>query len=147
MRASIKMSGPRVFVSFAAEDVRYRNFLTAQCLNSECPFDFEDMSLQEPFDDKWKTRCRKKIASCHGFIVLLSNHTWRAKGARWEIACAREELGREKMLGIHIHADDKRAIPPELGSVRVVEWHWDTIHRFIQRLQNHRSALDRFFGF
>jgi hypothetical protein len=135
----------RIFISFAAEDVRYRNFLTAQRRNSQCPFNFEDMSLQEPFDEKWKTQCRAKISSCHGFIVLLSNHTWRAKGARWEIGCAREELGRDKMLGVHIHADDKRAIPPELGSVRVVEWHWDTIQRFIERIQDKRSFWDKLF--
>src|SRR5579871_1175483 len=141
------MSTPRIFISFAAEDLRYRNLLVSQRKNSACPFDFQDLSIQEPFDEKWKTQCRAKIASCHGFIALLSNYTWRAKGARWEIGCAREELGREKMLGIHIHADDKRAIPPEFGSVKVVEWRWDNIERFLERVQEQRGAWNRFLGF
>src|SRR3954468_12768946 len=97
---------PRIFISFAAEDITYRDFLIGQARNQKCPFEFEDMSLAEPFDDKWKTRCREKIKECHGFIVLLSRHTWRARGARWEISCAREELQRDNILGIHIHSDD-----------------------------------------
>lgn len=136
---------PRIFISFAKEDIRYRNFLVAQARNAKTPFDFRDMSLAEPFDEKWKTKCREKIAGCHGFIALLSNHTWRALGARWEMACAKEELGREKILGIHVHADDKRAIPPELNGVRILEWHWDNIQRFIDRVNAQRRLVDRIF--
>jgi hypothetical protein len=134
---------PRIFVSFAAEDVQSRNFLVAQAKNKRVPFEFADMSLAEPFDSKWKTNCRERIRQCDGFIALLSNHTWRAHGARWEMKCAREEL--DHVIGIHIHADDKRAIPPELRGARVVEWRWENIARFIQRINNDRAWLDRLF--
>ncbi len=40
------MSTPRIFISFAAEDLRYRNLLVSQRKNSACPFDFQDLSLQ-----------------------------------------------------------------------------------------------------
>src|SRR5271169_2057087 len=101
----------KLFISFAAEDMRYRDLLVGQAKNSDTPFEFRDMSLQEPFDSKWKTRCRDKIKQCHGFIALLSKKTWRAEGARWEIGCAADES--IPCIGIHIHKDDKGAIPPE----------------------------------
>lgn len=135
---------PRIFISFAKEDVRYRNFLVAQAKNEDAPFEFVDMSLQEPFDSKWKTRCRERIKSCHGFIALLSKKTWRAEGARWESRCAHEE--GLPILGIHIHADDKGAIPPELQGHRVIEWHWGPIGNFIKRVEAKRSFWNKLFG-
>jgi hypothetical protein len=46
------LMGPRIFINFTAEDVRYRDFLVGQAKNSDTPIDFRDMSLQEPFDSK-----------------------------------------------------------------------------------------------
>jgi hypothetical protein len=76
---------PRMFICFAKEDVRYRDFLVGQAKNRDVPFEFADMSVQEPYDSKWKTRCREKIKGCE------SKKTWRADGARWEMYCAAEE--------------------------------------------------------
>jgi len=135
---------PRIFISFAKEDVRYRDLLAGQAKNSDTPFNFVDTSLQEPFDSRWKTRCREKIAGCNGFIALISKKTWRAEGARWEIRCAADE--GIPILGIHIHKDDKGAVPPELGGRRVVEWRWDSISNFIRRVDSKRSFWDKLFG-
>jgi hypothetical protein len=132
----------KLFISFAAEDMRFRDLFVGQAKNSDTPFEFRDMSLQEPFDSKWKTRCRDKIKQCHGFVALLSKKTWRAEGARWEIQCASEE--GLPLLGIHIHKNHKGAIPPELAGCRVVEWHWNSIGNFIRRVNSKRSAWDRF---
>lgn len=134
---------PKIFVSFAREDIRYRDLFIGQMKNREAAFSFTDMSLQEPFDDKWKTRCRQRIADCHGFIALLSKKTWRAEGARWEMDCA-GQAGLPR-LGIHIHRDDKGAIPPELGRTKVIEWEHRRISDFIERVNNKRPWLARFF--
>jgi hypothetical protein len=128
---------PRIFISFAAEDIRYRDLLVGQAKNSDTPFELRDMSVQEPFDSKWKTRCREQIKLCHGFIALLSKKTWRAEGARWEIKCAHEE--GLPILGVHVHCDDKGAVPPELSGRRVVTWRWDNIANFIRRVDDKRS--------
>jgi hypothetical protein len=134
----------RIFISFAKEDLRYRDLFTGQMKMREGPFVFADMSLQEPFDSKWKTRCREKIRDCHGFIALLSKKTWRAEGARWEMACASEEgLPR---LGVHIHRDDKGAVPPELGRARVIEWDQRKIAEFVRRVDRKRPWIQRLFG-
>ena len=65
--------------------------------------------MQEPYDSKWKTRCREKIQQCDGFIALLSKKTWRADGARWEMDCLAG--GRIPGIGIHIHEDEKGSSP------------------------------------
>ena len=137
--------GPRIFISFAQEDLRYRDLLVGQMRMRDAPFVFSDMSLQEPFDSKWKTQCREKIEGCHGFIALLSKKTWRAQGARWEMACAGEEgLPR---LGVHIHRNDKGAVPPELGRTRVIEWNHDGIAKFVERVNKKRPWPGRVFDF
>jgi hypothetical protein len=122
----------RVFVAFAKEDENYRDLLRGQAKNKLSPFDFVDMSVKEPFDEKWKTNVRTKMKGCDGFIVLLSKNTWYADGARWEISCAKEEgLPR---LGLHIHRDDKGAIPPELPTYLAKEWTWENIKAFLDGL-------------
>lgn len=135
--------GPRIFISFAMEDIRYRDLLVGQARNHDTPFEFQDMSLPEPFDSKWKTRCREKIRNCHGLIALLSKKTWRADGSRWEMLCAAQE--GIPAIGIHVHADDKGAAPPELNG-RVVEWRWANIARFIKRVDSKRSFFDKLFS-
>lgn len=55
--------------------------------------------------------------------------------------CATEE--KIPSIGIHIHKDDKGAIPPELRG-RVVEWRWDYIANFIKRVDSKRSLFGRF---
>jgi hypothetical protein len=115
----------KVFISFAAEDKYARDFLVEQARKKESPFEFTDMSVKEPWDDKWKTRCRTRIKGCDGVIALISKKTWNADGARWEMNCANEE--EVPMFGVHIHKDDKSAIPPELKGKTVVEWTWEGI--------------------
>lgn len=122
-----------IFVSFAVEDRWARDLLLGQAKNRRIPFTFSDMSLQEPFDDKWKSRCRERMRRSSGVIALLSKHTRNAEGARWEMHCAVEE--KIPIVGIHIHKGDKGAVPPELKGQRVIEWNWDDIDRFIKTLR------------
>lgn len=122
----------RIFISFAFEDKYARDFLKGQAENNESPFDFVDMSIMEPFDEKWKTKCRVRIKSCDGAVALISKHTRFADGAKWEMNCANEE--DVPMLGVHIHADDKGQVPSQLDDHKVIEWSWNGIARFIEEL-------------
>ncbi len=121
-----------IFISFAAEDSNFRDLLVGQAKNKASPFAFTDMSVKEPFDEKWKTDCRTKIKGCDGMIALLSKKTWNAEGARWEMNCAKEE--KVPLIGVHIHKDDKGAVPPELAGKKVIEWTWDGIKAFLDSL-------------
>jgi hypothetical protein len=117
------------FYQLCKRDSNYRDLLVGQARHSKTPFNFEDMSLAEPFDSKWKTRCREKIAGCRGFIALLSKHTWRAAGAWWEMKCAAEKI---PCIGIHIYKSAKGAKLPELKG-RVINWRWETIAALLRR--------------
>jgi hypothetical protein len=126
-------SDKKVFISFAVEDSKSRDFLVGQARNKRSPFTFVDMSIKEPWTEgEWKRKCRAKIKQCDGMIVLLSNHTYHAGGARWEIKCAEEE--EVPTVGMHIRKVDKYAIPPELNKQDVMEWSWENIQEFIKTL-------------
>ena len=64
----------RIFISFAAEDITYRDFIVGQARNGSSPFNFIDMSVKQPWDSTWKTNCRTKIKGCDGMIVLPQKH-------------------------------------------------------------------------
>lgn len=129
-RTSSSDSKKKIFVSFAIEDKKYRDFLVAQAKNERTPFSFVDMSAKEPWEEKvWKDKCRAKIQKCDGMIMLLSKNTWHAGGARWEVKCAREE--RVPVIGMHIKKGDKGAKPPELNGKKVIDWSWDNLDESI----------------
>ena len=46
----------RIFISFAMEDEKFRNLLVGQAKNKKSPFAFVDMSVKQPWDEKWKSR-------------------------------------------------------------------------------------------
>lgn len=50
-----KDSRKRVFISFAIEDIEYRDFLVQQARKKHSPFDFIDMSVKTEWEqDEWK---------------------------------------------------------------------------------------------
>lgn len=128
-----KETRKKVFISFAIEDVEYRDFLVEQARKKHSPFDFIDMSVKTEWEqDEWKKRCRTKIKRCDGVIALLSKNTHKASGARWEMKCAKEE--KVKIIGMHIKKNDKGAIPTELKGKKVILWSWNNLEQFINQL-------------
>ena len=118
----------RLFISFAKEDQIYRDGIVKQARDERSPFEFTDMSVKQPWDSAWKTKCRTKIKGCHGVIAMVSRNTLTADGALWEIKCAKEE--GVPVLGIHIFKNDKVSIQ----GLRIVEWSWTNIANFINTL-------------
>jgi hypothetical protein len=45
-----------VFIAFAIEDERQRDFLKGQSLHPRAPYEFVDMSVKEPYNKEWKER-------------------------------------------------------------------------------------------
>jgi hypothetical protein len=117
-----------VFIAFAIEDERQRDFLKGQSLNTRTPFEFIDMSVKEPYDSNWKERVRTRIRRSDGVIVLVSKYSLKSTGQAWEISCAKDE--GKPMLGIWAYTDDRTA----LSGVRTVTWTWDNIENFINSL-------------
>ncbi len=129
----VQVEKKRIFISFAIEDEKYRDFLVKQAKLDKSPFTFTDMSVKQPWSEaEWKKRCRTKIKRCDGMIVLLSKNTWHSSGARWEIKCAIEE--GVPVIGMHVKKNDKGAIPPELKGKKIIEWTWDNLEKTINKM-------------
>lgn len=117
-----------IFVAFAIEDERQRDFLKGQSLNTNSPFEYVDMSVKEPYDSNWKERVRMRIRRSDGVIALVSKNSLTSSGQKWEVSCAKEE--KKKLLGIWAYKDDRTNLP----GVNTVVWTWATIEKFIDSL-------------
>lgn len=117
-----------VFVAFAIEDERQRDFLKGQSLNTKSPFEYVDMSVKEAYSSEWKERVRTRIRRSDGVIALASKSSLTSSGQKWEISCAREE--KKRVLGIWAYKDDRTDLP----GVKTVVWTWDSIKDFIDSL-------------
>jgi len=117
-----------IFVAFAIEDERQRDFLKGQSLNTNSPFEYVDMSVKDAYDSQWKERVRTRIKRSDGVIVLVSKNSLGSSGQKWEIQCAREE--KKKIMGIWIYKEDRTNIV----GVNTVTWTWKAISDFIDSL-------------
>ncbi len=121
----------RVFIAFAMEDVKSRDFLVGQSKNNNSPFEFVDMSVKQPWNTDWKTKCRTKIKGCDGVIALISKHTPSASGQLFEIQVASEEKVPTMLM---YSGTDRPTLPAALAGRQVNIWSWDNLKKFINNL-------------
>lgn len=117
-----------VFIAFAIEDERQRDFLKGQSLSPRAPYGFVDMSVKEPYDSNWKERVRTRIRRSHGVIVLVSKNSLSSSGQKWEIQCAKEE--RKPIRGIWAYTGDRT----QISGVPTFVWSDANISNFIDSL-------------
>ncbi|MER6970894.1 TIR domain-containing protein [Nocardioides sp. NPDC000445] len=117
-----------VFVAFAIEDERQRDFLKGQTLHPRATYKFIDMSVKEPYDRNWKDRVRTRIRRSHGVIVLVSKNSLASSGQKWEIECAKDE--KVPIRGIWAYSADRTVIP----GVQTLAWTDANIAGFIDSL-------------
>ncbi|MFJ3673928.1 TIR domain-containing protein [Streptomyces sp. NPDC090106] len=117
-----------VFVAFAIEDERQRDFLKGQSLSPRAPYEFIDMSVKEAYESGWKDKVRTRIRRSDGVIVLVSKNSLTSEGQEWEIKCAKEE--GKKIRGIWAYSDDRT----QLAGVTTVVWSDANISSFIDSL-------------
>lgn len=122
----------RVFISFAKEDIKLRDFLVGQRNNPNVPFDFVDMSVKSPWDSSWKTNCRTMIKGCDGMIAIVTNNSKSADGQIWEIKCAQEE--GVPIYYIKEHKTILSSLPSIIPSYKITNWSWDGISSWIKTL-------------
>lgn len=117
-----------VFVAFAIEDERQRDFLKGQSLHPRAPYEFIDMSVKEPYDKDWKDRVRTRIRRSHGVIALISKNSLTSSGQKWEIQCAKEE--KKPLRGIWAYSDDRTIVE----GVSTYVWSDKSISDFIDSI-------------
>lgn len=121
----------RIFIAFAVEDIRSRDFLVGQAKNDNSPFEFVDMSVKQPWETDWETKCRARIKSCDGVIALISKHTPSATGQLFEIKAAGEERIPTMLM---YSGSDRPTLPYSLSGKLVNVWSWENIKSFINKL-------------
>lgn len=117
-----------VFIAFAIEDVRQRDFLKGQTKLGHCTFEYVDMSVKEAYLNDWKEKVRTRIRRSNGIIVLVSKNSLNSSGQQWEIQCAKEE--KKPILAIWAYSDDRTV----LSGLQTKVWNWVTIGDFIDNL-------------
>lgn len=117
-----------IFVAFAIEDERQRDFLKGQSLSPRKPYEFVDMSVEQAYDSGWKDKVRTRIKRSDGVIVLVSKNSLISTGQKWEITCAKEE--GKPIRGIWTYSNDRTVIP----GVRTVTWSDKNVSNFIDSL-------------
>lgn len=122
------MADKVIFVAFAMEDVRARDLLKGQSLNTKCPFEYIDMSVKKPYETDWKDRVRTRIRRSDGVIALISKNSLTSTGQKWEIACAKEE--KKPLRGVYAYTDDRTNVE----GVNTMAWTWDNIKNWIDSL-------------
>ncbi|KAB2801012.1 hypothetical protein F9K87_06145 [Brucella anthropi] len=123
------MAGKKViFVAFAIEDVRIRDFIKGQSLHTDSPFEYIDMSVKEAYDDEWKKKVRTRILRSDGVLAIVSANSLTSTGQKWEIKCA-QELG-VPIRGIWAYKEDRTAI----SGLNTMVWTWPNIGNWIDGL-------------
>jgi len=121
----------RIFIAFAVEDIRSRDFLVGQAKNDNSPFEFVDMSVKTPWETDWESKCRAKIKGCDGVIALISKHTPSATGELFEIKTAEEERVPVMLM---YSSDDRPSLSYPLNTRLVNVWSWANIKSFLNKL-------------
>lgn len=117
-----------VFIAFAIEDVRVRDLIKGQSLHTDCPFEYVDMSVKEPYDQEWKKKVRTRILRSDGVIAIVSKNSLNSTGQKWEIECAKEE--KKPLRGFWAYKEDRT----NLVGVNTNVWTWPNIAAFIDSL-------------
>ena len=120
-----------VFISFAGEDLDEVNLLRGQAKNDNSPFEFVDMSVKQPWETDWESKCRTKIKGCDGVIALISKHTPSATGQLFEIKAAEEE---KVPIMLMYSSSDRPSLPYPLSTRLVNIWSWPNIKSFLSKL-------------
>lgn len=124
------MAQPRAFISFEMEDKWARDFLVQQAKDKRNDIAFYDYSVKDPFESKWKTECKKRIAQTKGTIVLVGATTWKSEAVLWEIA----ETTRQNhyIFGIQVNREKAHTIPKGLPSRNMIRWDFEQMVQWLK---------------
>ncbi len=114
--------GRNVFISFHVEDEAQVNLLRSQSATEGSDLVFRDYSVKEPFDEKWKTNCKERIAQTSATICMIGSETSTREAVNWEL----DESYRQgkQVIGVRIYRDQNHPIPRPLldNHAPIMEW-------------------------
>lgn len=121
-----------VFISFHMDDEAQVNFLRAQAKNEKFDIEFRDYSVKEPFDEKWKTNCRERIAQTSALICMIGEKTAQREAVIWEIKEAYRQ--EKKVIGVRIYREKNHPVPKPLleHNAPIVDWNLARISKLLE---------------
>src|SRR3989339_1060852 len=119
----------KVFISFDFDNDEFlRTSLIGQAKNDGSPFDMEDWSVKEPWNQsEWKEKCLSKIRRCDLMIVMVGEKTSTCSGVKAEIEMAKE--AKIPVVGLRGYKDKKCPRPDALEGYYV--WTWDNVKSLV----------------
>jgi hypothetical protein len=124
-KAALQGGKRNVFISFATEDMDEVNLLRAQAKNEKSDIEFNDHSVQEPYNSDRAEYIRRKIAErinrTSTTVVYLSTNTAQSKWVKWEVEKSLE-LGK-RVIAVHAGDQFSGKKPSWLSAdIKVVRW-------------------------
>ena len=121
-----------VFISFHIDDEVQVNLLRAQAKSERFDMEFRDYSVKEPFDEKWKTNCRERIAQTSALVCMIGRETAQREAVVWEINEAYRQ--GKKVIGVRVHRDRNDPIPQPLRAhnAPIINWNLAEISRLLE---------------
>jgi len=125
------LGAKNVFISFHMDDEPQVQLIREQAKSDRFDLEFHDYSIKEPFDERWKTRCRERLDQCSVVVVAIGEKTYRREAVLWEIETA-YSLGK-KVIGVRIYRDKNHPIPEPMrrNKTKVMNWNIDELQREI----------------
>jgi hypothetical protein len=120
-----------VFISFHIDDGPQVNLLRAQAKSERFDIEFRDYSVKEPFDEKWKTNCRERVAQTSMLICMIGEKTAEREAVVWELKEAYRQ--GKKVVGVRIYRDQNHPMPQPLidHDAPIIEWNLKEIQRLL----------------
>ncbi len=119
----------KVFISFDFDNDSFlRDSLIGQAKNNGTPFDMEDWSVKEPWNQsEWKAKCLTKIKHCDLVIVMVGEKTSTCSGVIAEIAMAKEA----KVPVVGLRGYPNKTCPRPDGLEGYYTWTWDNVKNLV----------------
>jgi len=122
---------PRVFVSHHSKDEYAKRLLQAQSNNKNMDIQFSDQSVNKPFNEKWKTKTKKRIENSSTTIIMVGKDTHRRPAVQWEIEQSRK--AGNKIIAVQIHKDKHHRLPQGIRKNEEMKWKIDQLSKRIRR--------------
>lgn len=122
-------SKKKVFISFDFDNDQFlRDSIIGQAKNNGSPFDMEDWSVKEPWNQsEWKERCLSKIRRCDLVIVMVGEKTYNCTGVNAEIQMAKEA----KVPVVGLKGYKEKSCPRPAGLEGYYNWTWENVKSLV----------------
>lgn len=126
----------RVFISFHMQDLFAKKLIEEQAKSDKFQLEFVNYSLQQPFDNSWKTQCTERIRQCSVTMCLIGKQTATREAVLWELRKS-YELGKA-VFGVTIYNNDPYLLIPDpliVNRAPIIAWNMQQIQYVLNNIQ------------